>query len=59
MCVKDKLLEISESDNYELESFKDKVKELEKEFEEEKYLKEKYEKDVQDLLKDIVDFKMK
>ncbi|KAL9987737.1 hypothetical protein ACROYT_G002091 [Oculina patagonica] len=51
--------ETSAHDKYELESLKNKVKELEKELEEEKSLKEKYEKDVQDLLKDIVDLKMK
>ena len=51
--------EASESDNYELQSLKNKVKELEKELEEETHLKEKYEKDVEDLLQDIVDLKMK
>ena len=59
MYLDEKPSETSESDNYEMNSLKNKVKELEKELEEEKHLKEKYEKDVQDLLKDIVDLKMK
>ncbi|XP_020601327.1 uncharacterized protein LOC110040429 isoform X2 [Orbicella faveolata] len=59
MYLNEKPSEASESDNYELESLKNKVNELEKELEEEKHLKEKYEKDVQDLLQDIVDLKMK
>ena len=45
--------------NNKIETLEKKVKDLEKELEEEKTLKEKYEKDVQDLLKDIVDLKMK
>ena len=59
MYLNEKPSETSESDHYELESLQNKVKELEKELEEEKNLKEKYEKDVQDLLQDIVDLKMK
>ena len=42
-----------------LETFEKKIKELEQELRNEKRLKEKYEKDIQDLLQDIVDLKMK
>ena len=42
-----------------LETFEKKIKELEQELRNEKRLKEKYEKDIQDLLHDIVDLKMK
>ena len=59
MYLNEKTPEANESDNYELHSLKKKVKELEKDLEEETNLKEKYEKDVQDLLQDIVDLKMK
>ena len=59
MHLNEKPSEASESDKYELESLKNKVNELEIGLEEEKHLKEKYEKDVQDLLQDIVDLKMK
>ena len=55
MYLNEKTPEANESDNYELQSLKKKVKELEKYLEEETNLKEKYEKDVQDLLQDIVD----
>ncbi|KAJ7376249.1 hypothetical protein OS493_035910 [Desmophyllum pertusum] len=51
--------ESGERETHELESLKNKVMELEKELEEEKNLKQKYEKDVQDLLQDIVELKMK
>lgn len=43
----------------ESENLQKKIKQLEEELEEEKSLKEKYEKDAQDLLKDIVVLKMK
>ena len=59
MYLNEKTPEVNESDNYELQSLRKKVKELEKDLEEETNLKEKYEKDVQDLLQDIVDLKMK
>ena len=42
-----------------LETFEKKIKELEQELRNEKRLKEKYEKENQDLLQDIVDLKMK
>ena len=42
-----------------IETFDKKIKELEQELRNEKRLKEKYEKDIQDLLQDIVDLKMK
>ena len=54
-----KAAQSSGNEKDELESLKTKVKELEKDLEEEKNLKEKYSKDVQDLLQDIVDLKMK
>lgn len=57
--LNEKLPETSEHDKYELEGLKNKVNELENELEEERNLKEKYEKDVQDLLQDIVDLKIK
>ena len=42
-----------------LETFEKRIKELEQALRDEKRLKEKYEKDIQDLLQDIVDLKMK
>ena len=42
-----------------IENLERKVKELENALEEEKHLKERYQKDVQDLLQDIVELKMK
>ncbi|PFX23356.1 uncharacterized protein LOC111333043 [Stylophora pistillata] len=48
-----------ENENEDLDSLRDRVKKLEKALEEETNLKQKYEKDIQDLLQDIVDLKMK
>ena len=42
-----------------LETFEKRITELEQELRDEKRLREKYEKDIQDLLQDIVDLKMK
>lgn len=50
---------VDTKDNEKVTNLEKTVKELQKELEEEKSLKERYEKDVQDLLKDIVDLKMK
>ena len=46
-------------ERHELYGLRDKVKTLEKELEEETRLKEKHEKDVQDLLNDIVEIKVR
>ena len=48
-----------ETEHMLLENLDEKVKELERELEDEKALNDRYQKDVQDLLKDIVDLKMK
>ena len=50
---------VDTKDDEKVTNLEKTVIELQKELEEEKLLKERYEKDVQDLLKDIVDLKMK
>ena len=52
-------LKLEEEECMELENLQKKIKQLEEELEEEKSLKKQYEKDAQDLLKDIVVLKMK
>ena len=50
---------VDTKDDEKVTNLEKTVKELQKELEEEKLMKERYEKDVQDLLKDIVDLKIK
>ena len=52
-------LKLKEEECMELENLQKKIKQLKEELEEEKSLKMQYEKDAQDLLKDIVVLKMK